>query len=339
MAIFEDLYLCYQRYRKHFESNFYDDDFVFEKYIGTDHSVIKTYTCKSCRLITFDPQSHGCYLTAHKVTAYLCKRCGKMCTLEEFNRHLCPGILNLCIYCNKAFTTPLELMLHINSVHTKKEFKCKKCPNAYRSNHALRYHFDLKHLTPAFSCDVCFKVFGQLANLKRHKNRSHKARLTCEKCGASFKQRGRLEHHQRTFHTEVTMTLCILAMRPIAEKREPDRMLVTWTTLLYRTPKTSSLFCALANTTSRGLQLEINAHFYSTSPCWMNYLYQIFDPFMAESQLDVACNWYYSHPYCPRVLNELNATYLCLYRMHLRPESMYYCYVTWKPAVKICGTQ
>lgn len=41
MAIFEDLYLCYQRYRKHFESNFYDDDFVFEKYIGTDHSVIK----------------------------------------------------------------------------------------------------------------------------------------------------------------------------------------------------------------------------------------------------------------------------------------------------------
>lgn len=112
-------------------------------------------------------------------------------------------------------------------------------------------------------------------------------------------------------------------------------MIYTWDEMLYRTLPGTSLFSPLLRTTSRGLQLELNTHFYSTTPCWMNFLYKIFDMYLTPGHLDVAANWYYSHPYCPRVLNEVNTLYLFFFRDELKPDSMYAMYKNWKPSIRI----
>lgn len=204
MSNFVNLYRAFQRFHKFFDSNFYSLDFINDRYIGTNHNVIKTYTCKACTKITFNPETHECYLAAHCVEAYLCKKCNTTLDYDAFLNHVCPNDLNLCPTCKSAFTHPLELMEHINDVHKNLQFKCTDCPNSYRSKKALKYHYEIKHSTPTFTCNVCAKVFTSRYSMIRHKKIIHAKDYVCPKCGASFRFSKGLSRHTFYFHKEVT---------------------------------------------------------------------------------------------------------------------------------------
>lgn len=81
--------------------------------------------------------------------------------LDHINHHENPQIFQ-CGICSRFFSAKRSLLLHENSQHKEKSFKCSfnGCNKIYATNQSLRYHVKHYHeiARKNLECDVCGKM-------------------------------------------------------------------------------------------------------------------------------------------------------------------------------------
>ena len=140
-----------------------------------------------------------------------------------------------CPTCNKVFSTPYKLRVHIRSHTEEKPFKCDVCSAEFSQksnlNRHIRAHSGVKraksfvcptcgirgsdnnaisrhmltHTTEkSFVCDVCGKAFAQMRGLALHKQ-THEAvgRYSCPHCEMRFSINSNMHKHVRMKHPTV----------------------------------------------------------------------------------------------------------------------------------------
>ncbi|CAD7936297.1 unnamed protein product, partial [Amoebophrya sp. A25] len=107
-------------------------------------------------------------------------------------QHVCPE-------CSKVFKTRKRLTDHVAVVHTaERAYVCgvEGCGKSFKKQAHLIRHEAKASTKPKplnFACPHCDKRFCDNQKLKKHMV-SHN-RLRCEKCGATFKKKGKHDMH------------------------------------------------------------------------------------------------------------------------------------------------
>lgn len=104
---------------------------------------------------------------------------------------------SMCVICNKVFTKPSQLRLHVNIHYFERPFRCESCAVSFRTNgHLQKHQRSVSHLNKVsmnstfgaatttnprpFKCDDCkiaFRIHGHLA--KHLRSKMHIMKLEC----------------------------------------------------------------------------------------------------------------------------------------------------------------
>ncbi|XP_066993180.2 centrosome-associated zinc finger protein Cp190 isoform X2 [Anabrus simplex] len=123
-----------------------------------------------------------------KIDARICEHCGHRASKRNlllyhlYTRHNIPPPRNCqfpkCDQCDYVALSESLLIKHRNNHSNNKEFVCKVCNAAFKSNGALQGHMQTNlHSDPAkklYECPFCLKPFVRNINLKAHLRTAHK---------------------------------------------------------------------------------------------------------------------------------------------------------------------
>ena len=104
----------------------------------------------------------------------------------------------LCEKCNKLFSTPGNLKVHVITVHEHyRPFKCTfpNCTKVYASGSQLIIHERTHTGVKPFACKICQKLFHRKQNLKLHLKVHFKKTFECLLCAKKFNSNKALEKH------------------------------------------------------------------------------------------------------------------------------------------------
>ena len=109
-----------------------------------------------------------------------------------------------CDICEKKFTTPKYLKVHIKTIHEgERNYKCESCGKSFTQSGSLMTHIKAIHEGQENDkCNSCGKSFNKSENLKRHIKTMHEGERNyeCDSCGKSFNESGNLKNHIKTIH-------------------------------------------------------------------------------------------------------------------------------------------
>ena len=154
------------------------------------HSEDKLLQCsfQNCSFVTNRSDS----LSLHEITHtrlesrlnHPCPRCQKMFSSNQIvSRHLktCGNLKmkkekvaqeTLCKICERNYSSPYKLKIHLRSHEGIKDFECSICQKKFSSNYALSKH-SLTH-NKQFQCSFCHIMFSRKDNLQKHMVHNHK---------------------------------------------------------------------------------------------------------------------------------------------------------------------
>ncbi|XP_049630027.1 zinc finger protein Gfi-1b isoform X2 [Suncus etruscus] len=166
----------------------------------------------------------------------------------DFSVHYSPGLDTYhCIKCNKAFSTPHGLEVHVRRSHSgmrpfscdicgksfghavsleqhmlvhsqERTFECRMCGKAFKRSSTLSTHLLIHSDTRPYPCQFCGKRFHQKSDMKKHTyihtgEKPHK----CQVCGKAFSQSSNLITHSRK-HTGFKPFSCELCAKGFQRK-------------------------------------------------------------------------------------------------------------------------
>src|SRR5687768_5879710 len=101
-----------------------------------------------------------------------------------------------CTYCEKAFITSSELILHVRTHTGEKPYLCSRCPASFSHSSNLRGHSLALHgdgdLRP-HACQLCDKRFKDKTGLGHHVVKHLGRRYKCKLCEKTFTSKGHLK--------------------------------------------------------------------------------------------------------------------------------------------------
>lgn len=106
-----------------------------------------------------------------------------------------------CKYCNKQFTAPSYLKVHMVKHTGEKNFKCDLCSRLFVSKEALLYHTRRHTGDKPYSCTVCDEKFVNASARAEHIKFKHVGpTLMCEICSRKFFTPNFLKQHIKKHH-------------------------------------------------------------------------------------------------------------------------------------------
>ncbi|KAJ0015518.1 hypothetical protein NQD34_009138 [Periophthalmus magnuspinnatus] len=103
-----------------------------------------------------------------------------------------------CSICRKTFGHAVSLEQHMNVHSQEKSFECKMCGKTFKRSSTLSTHLLIHSDTWPYPCQFCGKRFHQKSDMKKHTyihtgEKPHK----CQVCGKAFSQSSNLITHSR----------------------------------------------------------------------------------------------------------------------------------------------
>ncbi|XP_046335299.1 zinc finger protein Gfi-1b-like [Haliotis rufescens] len=170
---------------------------------------------------------------SHEIAStFECAQCNKLFStphgLEVHVRRCHSGTRPFaCDVCNKTFGHSVSLDQH-RSVHTQeKSFECKECGKCFKRSSTLSTHLLIHSDTRPYPCPYCGKRFHQKSDMKKHTyihtgEKPHK----CLQCGKAFSQSSNLITHSRK-HTGFKPFACDRCGRAFQRKVDLRRHVET----------------------------------------------------------------------------------------------------------------
>lgn len=127
-----------------------------------------------------------------------------------------------CDICNKHFTNPRYLKIHIKAhelpLEERKKFKCNICEAAFLTKVSLQHHILVHTGEMPYECEICKKRYKNKEGLKIHLLiHSGVKKFVCEVCGKAFALKNSLECHSRT-HTGERPFQCNVCHQQFTQK-------------------------------------------------------------------------------------------------------------------------
>ncbi|XP_063000794.1 zinc finger protein Gfi-1b isoform X1 [Elgaria multicarinata webbii] len=123
-----------------------------------------------------------------------------------------------CEVCGKTFGHAVSLEQHTNIHSQEKSFDCKMCGKSFKRSSTLSTHLLIHSDTRPYPCQYCGKRFHQKSDMKKHTyihtgEKPHK----CQVCGKAFSQSSNLITHSRK-HTGFKPFSCELCGKGFQRK-------------------------------------------------------------------------------------------------------------------------
>uniref|UniRef100_A0A8V1AAA8 Growth factor independent 1B transcriptional repressor n=2 Tax=Gallus gallus TaxID=9031 RepID=A0A8V1AAA8_CHICK len=154
---------------------------------------------------------------------YHCVKCNKVFStphgLEVHVRRSHSGTRPFaCEVCGKTFGHAVSLEQHTNIHSQERSFECKMCGKTFKRSSTLSTHLLIHSDTRPYPCQYCGKRFHQKSDMKKHTyihtgEKPHK----CQVCGKAFSQSSNLITHSRK-HTGFKPFSCELCAKGFQRK-------------------------------------------------------------------------------------------------------------------------
>ncbi|XP_051956633.1 zinc finger protein Gfi-1b-like [Xyrauchen texanus] len=123
-----------------------------------------------------------------------------------------------CSICRKSFGHAVSLEQHMNVHSQERSFECKMCGKTFKRSSTLSTHLLIHSDTRPYPCQYCGKRFHQKSDMKKHTyihtgEKPHK----CQVCGKAFSQSSNLITHSRK-HTGFKPFICEICSKGFQRK-------------------------------------------------------------------------------------------------------------------------
>lgn len=107
------------------------------------------------------------------------------------------GLVFSCIKCDKMFSTPHGLEVHVRRSHSgKRPFACELCNKTFGHEVSLSQHRAVHTAEKTFECKQCGKTFKRSSTLSTHLLIHSDTRpYPCQYCGKRFHQKSDMKKH------------------------------------------------------------------------------------------------------------------------------------------------
>ncbi|XP_053229686.1 zinc finger protein Gfi-1b [Podarcis raffonei] len=102
-----------------------------------------------------------------------------------------------CVICNKIFSTPHGLEVHVRRSHSgTRPFACDTCGKTFGHAVSLEQHANIHSQERSFACKMCGKTFKRSSTLSTHLLIHSDTRpYPCQYCGKRFHQKSDMKKH------------------------------------------------------------------------------------------------------------------------------------------------
>ncbi|XP_033907840.2 transcription factor E4F1-like isoform X1 [Acipenser ruthenus] len=108
-----------------------------------------------------------------------------------------------CPHCNRVFSGPSYLRLHIKGHLGHRPFKCLDCEKEFITLYLLKKHMESHVGERRFKCGECGKLYKTIGHVREHmRAHSDERPYSCSECGKGYKTKNALQVHVRTHFNE-----------------------------------------------------------------------------------------------------------------------------------------
>lgn len=192
------------------------------------HSVIhmknrQLFPCRICSKRFLSKSAVKVHLRTHRENEHECPICNmKYSTILYLKVHIQTHSSEkpyLCDLCGRSFGYRKHLVTHTRyHLGTEKRYKCNVCEKKFTLPSLLRLHLNTHEKTRPYRCQICQKAFTSLSGLKNHRARHIGIKnYKCNMCGKAFVQNGDLRKHVRSVHEKYKPHQCPICHRFLAK--------------------------------------------------------------------------------------------------------------------------
>lgn len=190
----------------------------------------KTEICERCGEKFYKSISLRKHMKKHDKSDFRCPDC-KKCFLNDellLNHRSKYHIVHKCDKCDKTYTKPESLVIHMTTHSDERPFKCQSCGRCFSHRQLYNNHMRNSH-TYRFTCDECGRAFSKMDFLKRHiMTHTGERPHSCEVCGRCFITRFGVKTHMKT-HTGEKPHHCEICLKKFTEAKSLKRHMLIHT--------------------------------------------------------------------------------------------------------------